>query len=125
MPVDYPDGKKIQAKSRQIYAFETSDAYDDVYRFYKTNLIINPLTSDDSWIGTWDEYAIRDIGVLFECASYLNSYEAELGCIFINKTNSDTVIYTIWSYNEGPGYPCYHLPGIEAEDYLDVFDSGP
>ena len=117
MLIGYPDGKKFQAESRQVYAFETSDAYNDVYEFYKNNLQLNPLTSDDSWLGTWDEYSIRDVGVLFECASSLNSYESELGCVFVNKTDSKTVIYSMWSYNEGPGLPCYYLPEIEPEDY--------
>jgi hypothetical protein len=125
MLINYPDGKKIEAEQGKIYTFETSNTDDDVYRFYRTNLKLNPRTSDDSWLGTWDEYLIRDTGVLFECASRLNDYETELGCIFVNKTDSGTVIYAMWSYNEGPGIPCYELPEIEAEDYLDVFKGEP
>lgn len=121
MPIDYPEGKKIEAEQYKIYTFQTKDSSDVVYEFYKTTLEMNPLPDDDYQLATWREYSIRDIGVLFECVSRLNNYESELGCIFVNKTDERTVVYTMWSYNEGPGMPCYDLPEIEAEDYLDVY----
>jgi hypothetical protein len=117
MPIDYPDGKKIEAKQREIYTFETSDPYDDVYKFFRTNLKLDPQTDDRYELATWKEYSIRDIGVLFECVSKLNSYESELGCIFVNKEEGNVVVYAMWSYNEGPGLPCYFLPEIEPDDY--------
>lgn len=126
MPIDYPVGKKIEAEQHKIYTFETSDAYDDVYKFYRGNLELNPHTGDDYELATWREYPIREIGVLFECGSYISRNQTELGCLFVNKTESGTVIiYAMWSYNEGPGIPCYELPELEAEDYLDVLDRGP
>lgn len=117
MPIDYPDGKKIEAKQRKIYTFETSDPYDDVYKFFRMNLKLDPQTNNSYELATWKEYSIRDIGILFECVSKLNSYESELGCIFVNKKEGNVVVYAMWSYNEGPGIPCYFLPEIEPDDY--------
>ena len=121
MPRNYPAGHKMEAKQSEIYTLETSDPYEDVYKFYKTTLEMNPLPKHEYQLATWREYPIRDIGVLFECVSKLNGYESELGCIFVNKTDQQTVIHAMWSYNEGPGVACYVLPEIEAEDYLEVF----
>ncbi len=126
MPIDYPLGKKIEAEQHKTYTFKTSDAYDDVYRFYRGKLELNQQIGDKYELATWREYPIRDIGVLFECLSYLSKNETELGCLFVNKTEGGkVVIYAMWSYNEGPGIPCYYLPEIEAEDYQDVFKSKP
>jgi hypothetical protein len=127
MPINYPEGMKIEAEQGKIYTFETSNPYDDVYKFIKSNLKLAPLTVDGYGvaIGTWREYSIRDNGALFKCGSRVKYNLSELGCIFVNKNNGGTVVYAMWSYNEGPGIPCYELPGLEAEDYLEVFDSGP
>jgi hypothetical protein len=43
MPIDYPEGKKIEAEQYKIYTFETKDSSDVVYEFYKTTLEMNPL----------------------------------------------------------------------------------
>ena len=65
MPIDYPAGKKIEAEQREIYTFETSDTYDEVYRFYRGNLELNPLTGNEYQWATWREYPIRYIVMLF------------------------------------------------------------
>jgi hypothetical protein len=38
MPIDYPNGNKLNIKSTMILTFETNAKYPDVVDFYRTNL---------------------------------------------------------------------------------------
>jgi len=126
MPIGYPDGNKIVVESsRENYSFETSNSYQKVVGFYRTNLKFNPPIEGGYGTIEWEEYPIRDIGILFECGSVLNDYESELGCIFVHDKDGKVIIDLLWSYNEGPGIPCDTLPDIEPEDYLNVWRDSP
>ena len=125
MPIGYPEGKKIDAGQGKIYTFESIDAYHHIIAFYRANLKFDPPIEDRNGPIVWKEYPIRNIGVLFECGSSLNYYESELSCIFIHNKEGGVTIDIIWSYNQGPGIPCYVLPEIEPEDYLITLDDVP
>jgi hypothetical protein len=118
-PIGYPDGNKLEVESTKIYTFETNEAYSDVINFYRESLKFDPPVRDNYGEITWQEYPIRDIGILFLCGSILDGYTSELGCIFVQEKDGLSMINIIWSYQvDGPATSCYVLPDIEPEDYL-------
>jgi hypothetical protein len=117
MPIEYPNGNKLDVESTEIYTFETDTTYSELLDFYRTNLKFDPPLRTKYETVEWVEYPIRDIGVLFQCGSILNGYELELGCIFVNEKKGKGVVDITWSYSEGAATPCYVLPEIEPEDY--------
>lgn len=121
IPISYPDGAMLDVESFEVYTFETNAAYSEVVDFYRTNLKFDPpLKTKYEDVIEWDEYPIRDVGILFECGSKLNSYQLELSCIFVRDENGKGVIDITWSYADNAAAPCYTLPGIEPEDYLQT-----
>src|SRR5688572_11054290 len=72
VPISYPDGARFDLKSYEVYTFETNTAYTDVVDFYRTHLKFDPpLRTDYDDTVEWNEYPIRDIGILFECYANL------------------------------------------------------
>ena len=117
-PILYPEGNRLDVESTKVYTIETVATYSDLVAFYRTNLKFDPPLKTKYETVEWVEHSIRDVGILFQCGSKLNSYELELGCIFVHEENGKGIVDITWSYSEGAATPCYVLPEIEPEDYL-------
>jgi len=117
-PISHPEGTRLDIKSSEVYTFETHTDYANVVDFYRDRLILIPPQKTQFETVEWTEYPIQDKGVLFQCGSKLNSYELDLGCIYIHEKEGNAVIDVTWSYSEGAASPCYIIPEIEPEDYL-------
>lgn len=118
-PIGYPEGTRLKIIPSEIYSFETDTEYANVVDFYRDHLILIPPEKTQYETVKWNEHSIQNNGVLFHCGSKLNKYELELGCIYVHEKDENAVIDILWSYAEGAATPCYILPNIEPEDYLN------
>lgn len=105
LPIPYRDRDQGEIVSYEVNRYREKASFSEVTGYF--NLQLDPIDHvQDAELDEWQVEKIDEKQVLYYCLGAINSFEGELGCIYVRDETDHTLIETVWYLSGDAGPWC-------------------